>query len=62
MRGFNESKTNTGSVLDDRFFCMILKQQKQKNEKTEAARRRFHTPAYNIGERRKRDKNENRLD
>ena len=40
---------------------MILKQQKQNNEKTEAARRRFHTPAYNIGERR-RDADTKRLD
>ena len=41
---------------------MILKQQKMSNSKTEAARKRFKTPAYNIGERRKRDENENRLD
>lgn len=49
MRGFNESKTNTGSVLGERFFCMILKQQKQKNKKTEDAKKRFKAKPYDIG-------------
>lgn len=53
MRGFSDTKNSNGSVLGERFFSMIQKQQKQKNSKTEAAKRRFQTPAYNIGERRK---------
>lgn len=50
-RGFTDRQSNTGSVLGERFFSMIQKQQKQRNSKTEAAKRRFQTPAYNIGRR-----------
>ena len=40
--------------LGEKFFSMIQKQQeKQKNSKTEAAKRWFETPAYNIKGRRK---------
>ena len=40
--------------LGEKFFAMIQTQQeKQKNSKTEAAKRWFETPAYNIGKRRK---------
>lgn len=40
--------------LGEKFFAMIQTQQeKQKNNKTEAAKRWFETPAYNIGKRRK---------
>lgn len=51
MRGFTDTQHNNGSVLGERFFSMILKQQKMSNSKTEAAKRRFKTPAYNIGRR-----------
>ena len=53
MRGFTDTQHNSGSVSGERFFSMIQKQQKQKNSKTEAAKIRFQTPAYNIGKRRK---------
>ena len=46
MRGFSDTKNSNGSVLGERFFSMIQKQQKQKNSKTEAAKIRFQTPAY----------------
>lgn len=46
--------------LGEKFFAMIQTQQeKQKNSKTEAAKRWFQTPAYNIGKRRT-DKDVNR--
>ena len=62
MRGFTDTQHNSGSVLGERFFSMILKQQKQVNSKTEAAKRRFKTPAYNIGERRKTNDSRNESD
>lgn len=62
MRGFTETQHSNGSVLGERFFSMIQKQQKQKNSKTEAAKRRFQTPAYNIGERRKTNDSRNESD
>lgn len=61
-RGFTDRQSNTGSVLGERFFSMILKQQKQKNSKTEAAKRWFETPAYNIGKRRKTNDSRNKSD
>lgn len=50
MRGFNESKTNTGSVLGERFFSMIQTQQeKQNNSNTKDAKKRFKAKPYDIG-------------
>ena len=51
-RGFTDRQSNTGSVLGERFFSMIQKQQKQKNSKTENATEWFKRPPYYFGERR----------
>ena len=61
-RGFTDTQRNTGSVLGERFFSMILKQQKQKNSKTENATEWFRRPAYYFGERRHKDgQNQSRI-
>lgn len=54
-RGFKDTQNSNGSVLGEKFFSMILKQQKQKNSKTENATEWFRRPAYYFGERRHED-------
>ena len=54
-RGFKDTQNSNGSVLGEKFFSMILKQQKQKNSKTENTTEWFRRPAYYFGERRKED-------
>jgi hypothetical protein len=55
-RGFTDRQSNTGSVLGERFFSMILTQQeKQKNSKTENATEWFKRPPYYFEERRHKD-------
>ena len=54
-RGFKDTQNSNGSVLGEKFFSMILKQQKQKNSKTENATEWFKRPPYYFGERRHKD-------
>ena len=53
MRGFKDTKQPSQPMLGDAVYGMMIKAQKTENEKTEEARRRFMTPAYCIGERRR---------
>lgn len=55
MRGFKDTKQANTPILGEAAYQCFIKAAKIQNDKTEEARRRFKTPPYYFGERRKRD-------
>lgn len=55
MRGFKDTKQANSPVLGEAAYQHFIKAGKVENKKTEEAKRRFKTPPYYFGERRKKD-------
>ena len=55
MRGFKETKQANNPVLGEVAYQNFIKVARIKSDKTEEAKRRFKTPAYYFGERRRND-------
>lgn len=62
MRGFKATKQPNHPELGDAAYQHFIKVAKIRSDKTEEAKKRFKTPAYYFGDRRRMSKSENRTD